>query len=301
MKDATQLARDKIRGRGLKLVLPEGDDERIVAAARILKSESLADPIVLQGKMAEPREAQVAILLFNRPKLTTAIASRMLSKPFYFGGSMVATGSADAMLGGVTVTTAKVIEAALITIGLAVGQKVPSSFFLMQWPGRQLLFADCAVNVQPSAEELAGIAEATVRSSRLLVGLDPRVAMLSFSTLGSAKHEDVEKVQKATALLKQRCPELLVDGEIQLDAALSPSVAARKMGEGSVVRGDANVLVFPDLDAGNIGYKIAQYLGGAKAIGPVLQGFARPVSDLSRGATIDDIVATATLLLATCD
>jgi len=289
-------AKAKIKGHGLKLVMPEGNDPRIVEAARLLKQENLAEPIVFTSA-PEPTLAAIAMLRARREKLNDVTATKLLQKPLYAAGAMVATGAAHAMLAGVANPTARVIEAALMTIGLAENINIPSSFFLMQWPDMCLLFSDCAVNIQPTAEQLADIAIAAAASAKLILG-DARVALLSFSTKASGRHADAEKVIEALRIVRSKSPHLMIDGELQGDAALSQAVASRKVFGLSPVAGRANVLIFPDLDAGNIAYKLLQYLGGAQAIGPILQGFAKPVSDLSRGASVQDIVDTAALLLS---
>lgn len=285
---------ERARRQPRRIVLPETGDERIREAARRLKDAGLAEPILPGDPQADPRLGAYAALYPGNAK----IAQRAVRKPLFHAGMMVKAGDADAMLAGVAHPTARIIEAGLMTVGLAPGIRTPSSFFLMLLKEKALLYSDCAVNADPGPEALADIALASAASYRALLGEEPRVALLSFSTKGSARHPRTEKVIQALEIARRRSPDLAIDGELQADAALIERVAQKKLKEAGPVAGRANVLVFPDLDAGNIAYKLTQYLAGARAIGPVLQGFAKPISDLSRGATVDDIVATAAILAA---
>lgn len=273
-----------------RVVMPEMDDERIARAAARLQAEGLAEVVPLSA--ARPAAEYVPHLLAARPGLKPALAERMLARPLFLAGAMVAAGEADAMIAGAANPTRRVIEAASLTVGLAETVRAPSSFFVMAMPdGRELIFADCAVTVSPDAQGLVDIARASARSARALLG-EARLALLSFSTGKSGAGASVDMVAEATAILQAAGVDAI--GPVQADAALNPDIAARK-GAG---KGDANVLIFPSLDAGNIAYKLVQELAGAQAIGPFLQGFARPVCDLSRGARVDDIVASAAVTLA---
>lgn len=293
------------------VVLPEVSDPRVLEAAAILAGNGLARVSLIgdggtgggipEGiEWVDPRDPHLCgplaarLLELRRDKgMTEGEARQLATDPLFTAGWMVATGRADAAVGGSIATTASVIRAGLQTIGTGPGGRLVSGFFLMELvDGRALSFADCAVIPQPDATQLAGIAVTTAGNHRRLTGELPRVAMLSFSTRGSAAHPDVDKVREATRLVKIMQPDLLVDGELQFDAAFDPGIGERKAA-GSSVAGRANVCVFPDLDAGNIGYKIAQRIGGARAIGPLIQGLRAPFMDLSRGCSVNDIVQVA--------
>jgi len=305
------------------IVLGDALDERMIGASRVLFDEHIADPVLagstdaiqgsahelgisLQGiRILDPcgeqheRYAEEFKRLRAHKRISIEDARQQLLDPLYSAAMAVHLGEADGCVAGSLSTTGDVLRAAIQTIGLAEGISSVSSFFLMVFPDKVYAFADGAVIPNPTAEQLADIAISTASNYALLVGDEARVAFLSFSTKGSAEHEDVQKVQNACALAIQRAgATVAIDGELQLDAAIVPSVAERKAA-GSVVAGRANVLIFPDLDAGNIGYKMAQRMAGALAIGPIVQGLRRPMFDLSRGCSIDDIVDVVSICALT--
>lgn len=315
-----QELRTRAASRPAHIVLSEGVDPRIVAGgleaaragiARITLVGAQAeveaqlaaagattdDPITIQDPTTSERTQEVAQSYFDLRQhkgVDMDAATKHAHDPLVFAAMMVRNGHADGTVGGAVATTPDIVRAALQVIGKAKSAPIVSSFFLMALPdghasGRSaMVFGDCGLVIDPNAEELVAIATASAASFQQLLGETPKVAMLSFSTMGSARHANVTKVADATAFLKEHHADLDVDGELQFDAAFVPDIGARKA-EGSTVAGQANVMIFPNLDAGNIGYKIAQRIGGCEAIGPVMQGLSKPANDLSRGCTAEDV------------
>lgn len=323
--------KEKAKAKRRRIVLPEGAELRTLKGAAQAVAEGLAEPILL-GNEAEIRalaqQEQISLdgltiidiasstdlsafaeqfyELRKHKGMTLEKAAQTVRNPLYYGNMMLLQGKADGLLAGADNTTGDVLRAALQTVKTKPGIKTVSGAFVMILPGQTygdqgvFIFGDCAVNPNPDSQQLADITISCAETKRSLLGGEPHVAMLSFSTKGSAKHENVDKVTEALALVKEKQPELSVDGELQLDAAVVPSVAAKKA-PGSTVAGQANVLVFPDLQAGNIGYKLVQRFAGATAIGPILQGMAKPVNDLSRGCSVQDVVDMIAITALQCE
>jgi phosphate acetyltransferase len=294
--------KQKARRERRRIVFPEGNDARIVAAAELLRSEGLADPLLLTEPVLDRNLAGVFYERRKSKGVTEEMAERMAAQPLFRGALMVAAGQAEGCVGGAVNTTAETVRAALQCIGLAAGAKLVSSAFVMALHDPQfghnglMCFADCAVVVSPDAEQLADIALAAGKTTRALLGVTPCVAILSFSTYGSAAHERVELVRRAVEIARRSDPSVVLDGDLQADAALVAQVGRAKA-PNSLVAGHANTLIFPNLEAGNIGYKLVERLAGATAMGPILQGLAKPMNDLSRGCSWSDVYHMALITL----
>lgn len=317
--------KEKAKARRKTIVLPEAHDERVIQASDKLHKENICNVILLGveenirenakklnvdltgiriiNPVKSDKSTDFTNIYFNLRKnkgVDFEKAKESMKNNLFFGAMMVREGMADGFVGGSASPTADVLRAGIHCVGMPEGISIVSSFFLMVLPEKFYAFADCAVVPNPKEEQLADIAISTADNFSKLIGEEPLIAMLSFSTKGSAEHEMVDKVRNATEIVRKKRPDLKVDGELQFDAAVVEKVGKSKA-PGSEIAGRANVLIFPDLNAGNIGYKIAQRLGGAEAIGPIVQGLRKPVFDLSRGCSVDDIVNTAAIACLMAD
>ncbi|MBI5324073.1 MAG: phosphate acetyltransferase [Ignavibacteriae bacterium] len=311
--------RAKAKALNLKAAFPDAEDLRVLKAARFLSDEKIVQPVLIGNeenikKIAKENNVNIddiniinpvnsdlkiefSELLFEKRKskgMSIEEAKKLVETPLYFAGLLLETSKVKVVVGGNVSSTGDVIRSAIHTVSVAEGISIVSSYFIMVFPDKLLCYADCAVNPDPNEQQLADIAITSAKNFQAVTGEEPRVAMLSFSTKGSATHPHVDKVINATKIIKEKASGLLVDGEMQADAALIASVGERKCKD-SPVAGKANVLIFPDLDAGNIGYKLTERLAGAEAVGPIVQGLKKPYCDLSRGCSTDDIINVASI------
>ncbi|MFA7626892.1 MAG: phosphate acetyltransferase [Candidatus Kapaibacterium sp.] len=311
--------REKAKAVNAKVAFPDAEDVRTLQAAEYLLKEKIAIPVLVGNpieitKIAESNNISLdgieivnplvgelrkefAGMLFEKRKckgMTLQVANDTMCDPVYFAGYMLETDMVQLVVAGNISSTGNVMRAAIYSVGVAPGISIVSSFFIMTFPDKMYCFADCAVNPNPDYKQLCDIAISSANNFKSITGEEPKVAMLSFSTNGSAEHEMVEKVQEAAKLMKEKAPHIPSDGEMQLDAAIIPAIGQRKF-PGSAVAGQANVLVFPDLNAGNIGYKLTERLAGAEAVGPIVQGLRKPYCDLSRGCSTDDMITVTAI------
>ncbi len=313
--------RDKAKNINKSVAFPNAEDVRAIDAAIQIKNQELGNPILVGNPDKIAEIAKAAGLTLNGVEILNPVgseyseeftaalhekrkhkgmtpdqAAETVKDPLYFAGLLLETGRVDAVVGGNVSSTGDVLRSAIHTVGVEEGISIVSSYFIMVFSDRMYCFADCAVNPEPTDAQLADIAISSAKNYNSVTGEESKAAMLSFSTKGSASHELVEKIQRATNFVKEKAPELPVDGELQLDAAVVSSVGERKS-PGSPVAGNANVLIFPDLNSGNIGYKLTQRLAGAEAVGPIIQGLKKPYCDLSRGCSVDDMINVACICM----